>query len=181
MGYRRATVDEVCTIAGVTKGALYGCFASKRDLALAVLDHEERALMTARAALHGRHRAPLQVLVDLVHVHARQQVTAKLLFQMPGYQTRARSQTRRWTRAVHDLLQEAQYRGELRAAVDLNRAAGAIVTALVGVERMGLALTTEDEPAVGVTRALRTWLTALARPEALLRLRWGPPRDIGRT
>jgi AcrR family transcriptional regulator len=49
-GYRSGSLDEVCTRAGVTKGALYHHFKNKEDLFLAVLDDIEKDLVRAGAA-----------------------------------------------------------------------------------------------------------------------------------
>lgn len=40
-GYADVSIDEICVRAGVTKGALYHHFASKRDLFRALCDHVE--------------------------------------------------------------------------------------------------------------------------------------------
>ncbi|MGH7876565.1 MAG: TetR/AcrR family transcriptional regulator, partial [Candidatus Dormibacteraceae bacterium] len=39
-GYRDMTVDDVCTEAGVSKGAFYGYFHQKQDLLVALLDDD---------------------------------------------------------------------------------------------------------------------------------------------
>ena len=38
-GYVATTVDDICAIAGVTKGSFFHHFKSKEDLALATVDH----------------------------------------------------------------------------------------------------------------------------------------------
>jgi AcrR family transcriptional regulator len=46
-GYEATALDDVVAAAGVTKGALYHHFGSKRDLFRAVFEHEEDALARA--------------------------------------------------------------------------------------------------------------------------------------
>ncbi|MEU8510941.1 TetR/AcrR family transcriptional regulator [Kitasatospora sp. NPDC048722] len=62
-GYAGATLGEIASTAGVTKGALYFHFASKEDLARAVLDQAEGSLRNACATLRTAS-SPLQALID---------------------------------------------------------------------------------------------------------------------
>ncbi|MGW2248810.1 ScbR family autoregulator-binding transcription factor [Kitasatospora sp. NPDC001660] len=62
-GYAGATLGEIASVAGVTKGALYFHFASKEDLARAVLDQAEQSLRGACATLRTAS-SPLQALID---------------------------------------------------------------------------------------------------------------------
>ncbi|MFF3115257.1 TetR family transcriptional regulator [Kitasatospora sp. NPDC057904] len=62
-GYAGATLGEIAGTAGVTKGALYFHFASKEDLARAVLDQAEGSLRGACATLRTAS-SPLQALID---------------------------------------------------------------------------------------------------------------------
>jgi AcrR family transcriptional regulator len=60
-GYQRASLDRVAAEAGFTKGAVYGNFATKADLLLAI--YEERS--AARAALVAGAAAATSDLEDL--------------------------------------------------------------------------------------------------------------------
>jgi AcrR family transcriptional regulator len=60
-GYQRASLDRVAAEAGFTKGAVYGNFATKADLLLAI--YEERS--AARAALVADAAAAASDLEDL--------------------------------------------------------------------------------------------------------------------
>jgi AcrR family transcriptional regulator len=55
-GYNATSLEDVVAAAGVTKGALYHHFDSKRDLFRAVFENEERAL--ARACHEAYRREP---------------------------------------------------------------------------------------------------------------------------
>ncbi|MEV7184551.1 ScbR family autoregulator-binding transcription factor [Kitasatospora sp. NPDC093102] len=61
-GYAGATLGEIASTAGVTKGALYFHFASKEELARAVSARAERSLRSACVEL--RASSPLQGLID---------------------------------------------------------------------------------------------------------------------
>ncbi|HZU54437.1 MAG TPA: helix-turn-helix domain-containing protein [Actinocrinis sp.] len=68
-GFTAAPLGEITRLATVTKGALYFHFASKRDLALAVVN--EAADTVHWLLEHARRRQtaelPLQILIDLSH------------------------------------------------------------------------------------------------------------------
>ncbi|MGM1064860.1 TetR family transcriptional regulator [Saccharothrix sp. Mg75] len=175
-GYGRATVDRVCDLAGVTKGALYGHFSSKAELAAAVVDQDALEFSRTRERLQRLLRDPLQVLVDLGHlVPAGRDVAGRLLFSSPVCDAVAGRQFERWRTAVHDLLRAASYRGELLPGVDLDGTARGVVTSLVGARLLSMALA---GPADGrVTALWRGRLPSVVRAEVLARLRLGPPPD----
>lgn len=52
-GFRDLTVDDVCTEAGVSKGAFYGYFEHKQVLLLALLDDDSAALDAELEAITG--------------------------------------------------------------------------------------------------------------------------------
>jgi AcrR family transcriptional regulator len=55
-GYAATHLDDVVSRAGVTKGALYHHFASKRELFEAVFEREQRKIAVAASEAHGRNR-----------------------------------------------------------------------------------------------------------------------------
>lgn len=177
-GYVRATLDDVCDRAGVTKGALYGYFSSKRALAVAVLDHRALEWSRARERLQRRHRSPLQVLIDLGYaVEPERTVAQRMLFQAPVCDDVADRLFDRWTWTVHDLLRLADYRGELRPGVDLTGCARGVVAELVGGQLMAVAV--GDGAGRHVDRVWRSWLPPLARPEVFAGLRLARPVPPG--
>lgn len=172
-GYARATVDRVCDLAGVTKGALYGHFTSKVELAVAVVERDAEELERLRGRLRRLHDDPLQVLVDLGHlIHGR--AAGRLVFRAPVCDSVADRWIGWWTRAVHDLLLTASYRGELLPGVDVDRAVRGVVTSLVGTQLAAPAAGEDAEDRV--TAVWRDWLPCLAPAETVGRLRLTPPR-----
>lgn len=176
-GYARATVDEVCERAGVTKGALYGHFGSKKALAVAVLDVRAAEWARTRERLQRQHRSPLQVLVDLGYAAQRdQEVERRLMFQSPVCEDVAERRLGQWTSVVHDLPRGAAARGELRDGVNLPACAEGIVAELVGVHLVSRAVDGVDAATAGVVRLWRSRLPALAWPEVCAGPRMTPPR-----
>lgn len=174
-GYVRATIDDVCDRAGVTKGALYGHFSSKKALALAVLDRQAREWVRVRERLQRVHRSPLQVLIDLGYaVNRDRAVVQRLLFQAPLCDDVAERQVARWTATVLDLLRHAENRGELRPGADLVGCADGVVAALVGVHLLAMAVDGPSGGAPQVADVWRTWLPAVAHPSVYARLRITP-------
>lgn len=57
-GYTATSLEDVVAAAGVTKGALYHHFSSKRDLFRAVFEHEEIALAEASRAAYVEESDP---------------------------------------------------------------------------------------------------------------------------
>lgn len=177
-GYVRATLDDVCERAGVTKGALYGYFGSKRALAVAVLDDRAQEWSRTRERLQRLHRSPLQVLVDLGYAVDRDRaVVQRLLFQAPVCDEVADRLLTRWTWTVHDLLHLADCRGELRRGVDLRACARGVVAELVGGHLVAMAV--GEGAGRHVTGVWRSWLPSLARPEVFAGLRLDRPADFG--
>lgn len=59
-GYRDMTVDDVCTEAGLSKGAFYGYFANKQALMLALLDDDEAQIDREIEQLERQVHSPAQ-------------------------------------------------------------------------------------------------------------------------
>lgn len=171
-GYVRATVEEVCRRAGVTKGALYGHFDSKHALATAVLDRQAAVWRRRHDHLRRVHASPLQALVDLGYSDSS---AHRMLFQYPMCDGLAEREVERWTDAVHDLLRAAAARRELRDGVDQRRCAEGIVTSLVGVHIASMVMDDLHDVSRRVADLWRTWIPAVATPSACAALRLAPP------
>ncbi|GAA3883733.1 ScbR family autoregulator-binding transcription factor [Saccharothrix violaceirubra] len=165
-GYARATIEDVCDLAGVTKGALYGHFGSKKELAIAVLERQATVWAKQVAQVKG---SPLQALVDLGYAVHRDR--ARLLFQAPICEDVAERQVSLWRWMVRDLLHAAAAHGELRDEVVVDSCVEGILAGLVGVHLLSMS----TDGSRGVFGTWRSWLPGIAQPTACANLRWVAP------
>jgi TetR/AcrR family transcriptional regulator, transcriptional repressor for nem operon len=76
--YQAVGVNEICAVAGLPKGSLYHWFASKDDLAIAVIDHHAEALWALLDQYEEQAVGPvakIRVTADAVDVFQRQLAT----------------------------------------------------------------------------------------------------------
>src|SRR5262245_27709601 len=127
---------EVLSRAQVTKGALYFHFASKEELAQAVI--EGQAAFTEMAQ---EYASPLQATIDLSHRIARDlqrdvllRAAIRLVIEQGSFTTPSPASYLLWIQTLRDLLTEAQSLGELLPHIDTNAAAETIVAAFTGIQ-----------------------------------------------
>lgn len=181
-GYARAKVSDICRAAGVTKGALYFYFPSKKALAAEVLNRQTQEWSHARRQLSVARHSPLQVLVDLgyaVSLRTGPDLTTagahRLLFQSPLCEELAEQQIDQWIGVVCDLLLAADSEGELYPDLDLRQAAAAVMTALIGMRVALIAMTDCDDVTQRAAAVWRMWIPALAPPDVRRTLRLQQP------
>lgn len=142
-GFVRATLADVSTAAGVTKGALFFHFSTKDDLADAVQARSQDVLETVVEDLYESGTPSLQILVDVTHalnVLLRDNAFIRASVRI----TRERASGKPtpldfyplWLGRVWKLLDDARRNGELgRSVADIS--ARTLVTAAVsGVETL---------------------------------------------
>ncbi len=181
-GYARAKVSDICRAAGVTKGALYFHFSSKKALAAEVLNRRTQEWGRTRRQPSVAHHIPLQVLVDLgyaVSLRTGPDLTTagvhRLLFQSPLCEELAEQQIDQWIGVVRDVLLAAASEGELYPDLDLREAAEAVVTALIGMQVASIAMADFDDVTQRTATMWRMWIPALAPPDVRRTLRLQPP------
>jgi len=144
-GFQAASVASILADTGLTKGALYHHFPSKKDLGLAVVDEMigvnlvERYIRPLRAA-----ERPARALIELIG--AKQGMSEdlirlgcplnNLMQEMSPVDEEFRSRLNRilslWQAAFEDTLRRAQEAGDVRPDVDCRAAALFIVSAWEG-------------------------------------------------
>jgi AcrR family transcriptional regulator len=176
-GYQAATISEILSTAGVTKGALYFHFSSKEELAFGVLD-----------AQHAQFVFPdrpckLQELVDAAMLHAYRlqtdpmvRASVRLAMDQTATGLDRTGPFMRWTEVTHDLLKQAQAQGELLPHVVLNKTSDVFVGSFAGVQSMSQVLTGYQDLTERVGELMRHLLPSLAQPSVIASLRLSASR-----
>ncbi|MBR8642664.1 TetR/AcrR family transcriptional regulator [Streptomyces tuirus] len=138
-GYVRASLAEISAGAGVSSGALHFHFANKAAVAEAVEHTAARALRRAAGQGRSGDGSALQRLVDVTHQVGRLLcadvvVRAGLRLNAEAVAGRVRDLRREWRECVHELLAEAERRGELAAGVPPHRSIAVVLAATTGIE-----------------------------------------------
>ncbi|MEV4969717.1 ScbR family autoregulator-binding transcription factor [Streptomyces scopuliridis] len=141
-GYQAATITEILTTAGMTKGALYFHFPSKEDLALGVLsEQDQRLTVPARAC-------KIQETVDVITLHAHRLQTnpmvragVRLSLDQQAHGLDRTGPFLNWSRVIVGLLEKAREQGELLPHVKPVETADVIVGSFAGIQAMSQALT----------------------------------------
>ncbi|MFD9336918.1 ScbR family autoregulator-binding transcription factor [Streptomyces sp. NPDC060028] len=167
-GYQAATISEILTAAGVTKGALYFHFQSKDELAQGVLSEQvdHRLMVPDRSS-------KVQELVDMVMLHAYRLQTDPLvragvrlsLEQQPGLDRSG--PFLQWADVVTALLTKAQAQGELLPHVDPAESSDVLVGAFGGVQAMSQAVSDYQNLPDKVAALLRHVLPSVTLPSVL--------------
>ncbi|MGX1676288.1 ScbR family autoregulator-binding transcription factor [Streptomyces sp. NPDC055400] len=155
-GYQSATISEILTTAGVTKGALYFHFPSKEHLAEGVLQEQGQRLPIPDRA------CKIQQLVDTVMVHAYRLQTdpmvragVRLSLDQQAHGLDRSAPFTQWGGIIQMLLDKAQSQGELLPHVVPAETAEVLVGSFAGVQAM--------------SQAMRDYQDLLFRASALLR------------
>ncbi|OYY75373.1 MAG: TetR family transcriptional regulator [Gammaproteobacteria bacterium 28-57-27] len=144
-GFQAASVCDILADTGLTKGALYHHFPSKKELGLAVIDEMIGAGLRERfiRPLRDSER-PAQALVELIGNKQEQSEEYiqlgcplnNLMQEMSpvdeDFRNRLNRLLNQWQSAFEDALRRAQVAGEVREDVDCHAAALFIVSAWEG-------------------------------------------------
>lgn len=173
VGYEAATVSEILTRSGVTKGALYFHFASKEQLAQGVLQANAQVVPPVPS-----QRLKLQEAVDRGMLLAYQmgvdpllRGSVRLALERSGNDNLDRKiPFEAWTRESEGLLEQARLAGELQPHVDTKELAGVFVGAFAGVQLMSQAMTDRQDLCDRIAVLYRVLMAGAAVPSALVQL-----------
>jgi AcrR family transcriptional regulator len=143
-GYGDTTLSELIARSGLTKGAFYFHFASKEQLALAVLEEKQRQWREfVQQQVLARPRAIDQLLAlgpAMIRLHredpgaySAQRLTRDLA-RVPELAGRIRAQTRDWIELVAGIVSQAQRDGDLAVKPDATALATVLVAATDGLK-----------------------------------------------
>ncbi|MFE2876867.1 ScbR family autoregulator-binding transcription factor [Streptomyces roseus] len=176
-GYQAATISQILTEAGVTKGALYFHFQSKDDLAQGVLgEQDQRILVPSRAS-------KVQEIVDMVMLHAYRLQTdpmvragVRLTMDQLAQGLDRSGPFVRWAEVVTATLRKAQEQGELLPHVVPEETADVIVGTFAGIQSMSQAICDYRDLAARTSALVRHLLPSIAVSSVLASLDLAEPR-----
>jgi AcrR family transcriptional regulator len=170
-GYQAATISEILTAAGVTKGALYFHFKSKEELALGVLDAQDSQFVAPSRA------CKVQELLDVVVLHAYRlqndpmvRASVRLAMDQKAADLDRRGPFQRWSEMVQELLGKAQAQGELLPHVVPAATADVFVGAFAGVQSMSQAFSDYEDLMGRVVELVRHLLPSFTQPVVIASL-----------
>ncbi|MEU9233621.1 ScbR family autoregulator-binding transcription factor [Streptomyces subrutilus] len=175
-GYQTATISEILSAAGVTKGALYFHFQSKEELAQGVLNAQYQDLVIPDRT------TKLQEIVDMVALHTYRletnpmvRASVRLAMDQRATDLDRSGPWQDWVDGVQSKLERAQAQGELLPHVLPAETASVIVGAYGGVQSMSQAVSDYGDLVVRVSALLRHLLPSISQPSVL------PSLDLSET
>lgn len=170
-GYQAATIAEVLSTAGVTKGALYFHFESKEQLAQGILhEQDQRFIIPERSC-------KMQELADVVLLHAYRlqsdpmvRAGVRLTMDQHAEGLDRSGPFLRWSVVCRELLETAQGQGELMPQVVPSVTADVVVGTFAGVQSMSQTVSGYQDLQSRTTALLRHLLPSIAVPSVLASL-----------
>jgi len=183
VGYEAATISEILQRANVTKGALYFHFASKEELAQAVLANQ----LSSVPAIPGQELALQQGLDEafllaylLSSGDPMVQGSVRLTVDQGAPQDGLDRQVpmKAWIDHNADTLTRARENGELLPQVDVVAAAKLFVGAFTGVQVLSKIMTGHQDLMDRMSHLEQHLMASVAVPAVLVRLDMRPERGM---
>jgi AcrR family transcriptional regulator len=151
-GFLGTSMADIFARAGVTKGALYFHFASKEELANAVIAGEEEAASQIVKDVLATDAPPLQKAIDITFRWAMEiqsnpiaRAGVRLIIEQGTYTEPMREPYLQWADIMVDLLGGAQERGELERTVDVKAMAEFVVSAFTGAQIVSQVISAHED------------------------------------
>ncbi|OIK06015.1 ScbR family autoregulator-binding transcription factor [Streptomyces monashensis] len=181
VGYEAAAISDVLRRAGVTKGALYFHFASKKELAQAVLANQVLAIpevpereLALQQGLDESFIVAYMLSKGDPLVRGSVRLTVDQGSPKDGLDRRVPMSG--WTERNIDFLTRARDNGELLPHVDVVATAQLFVGAFTGVQMLSKIMTNHADLTDRVTDLQRQLMASIAVPAVLVRLDMSPER-----
>lgn len=172
VGHASATLSQVSAESGVTKGALYFHFASKEELARAIVDEGRERVAAACAALVDSRSPALESVIgisyavlDLANSDTLVRVMYRLQLEVRG--SREDSVFSTWQNNFQNLFERAIVHGDVLDDLDAENAALLVCEVLSGVLVVSEATDALDRAPVRMERVWRAILPSLVAPDKL--------------
>ena len=150
-GFEGASLGDIVTGAGTTKGALYFHFRSKDELARVVIDEQHRASITTVQAISETGASPLRQLVMLSHEMGRQIVEdpivragMRLVLEFSG-NAGPDQPFLDWIAGSRTIIESGIAQGEIAAGIDPHTLSRFLTGAFTGVQLVSQLLTRRDD------------------------------------
>ncbi|GAA2142792.1 ScbR family autoregulator-binding transcription factor [Kitasatospora kazusensis] len=141
-GYAAATMAEIISVAGVTKGAVYFHFTSKEELALAVVAEQSPWLDMQDIAAPG-----MQAVIDLTMAYARAllndsmiRAAVRLVIEQGTFENPDRDAYQASASLVRSLVVRAEESGDLLPGLDPSAVAETVTASFAGIQLTSQAL-----------------------------------------
>jgi AcrR family transcriptional regulator len=176
-GYQAASIANILQDTGLTKGALYHHFPTKRDLGLAVIDEVIRDRMEKMVFRRLRDsEQPVQALLQAIDEMARHREPEFIKLGCPlnnlmqemspldeAFKERLNAILATWGSALENALRRGQELGDLRADIDCRATALFICSAWEGCAGIAKNLQSPEAFALCMTQ-LRGYVRSLMAP-----------------
>jgi AcrR family transcriptional regulator len=171
-GFNGASLSDILAKAGVTKGALYFHFASKEDLAHALVSEQ----FIVDRTLPAEAPTGIQAAIDLCHdianslrTNVRVRASIRLVIETGTFADPAPDAYTGWIEIVRGYLVAAKERGDLKADLDPDVIARWVVASFTGIQISSQVLSGREDIHERVTEMWRIALPGLVPPRRVAR------------
>ncbi|MCT9867795.1 ScbR family autoregulator-binding transcription factor [Paenarthrobacter aurescens] len=168
IGYGNASLADITKRAGVTKGALYFHFTSKRELALAVIDEQHAMVLAAGSEIVAASAPALEKLIRLCRMFGQQlldepivQGGIRLTFEASAFQADVSGPYEDWINTAEQLLAQATTDGTVRTDLDPAAFARYLIASFTGVQMVSDVLTAREDVLLRIDQMWEFMLPAL--------------------
>lgn len=170
VGFLGASLSDILTEAGVTKGALYFHFKAKEDLADALVQ-EQFSMVEPLPALED---PGVQTLIDWSHQlslalqsDVRVRASIRLVIEQGSFISPASNAYKQWIDTAHGCLLAAKAAGDLRKEINAHDLAQFVVASFTGIQLSSQVLTGRSDLTERVAFMWHTILPAVVPPRRL--------------